>query len=39
MGRTGNYLTALPQEIGKLSVLTSLNLRNNKLQLLPPEIG
>lgn len=38
-GWLGNYLTALPREIGHLTLLTSLNLRNNRLQLLPSEIG
>ena len=32
-------LTTLPPEIGQLTALTVVNLRNNRLTTLPPEIG
>lgn len=35
----GTGLTALPPEIGQLTVLTDLRLSNNQLTALPPEIG
>jgi Leucine-rich repeat (LRR) protein len=32
-------LTAIPSEIGNLTILTTIDLSNNQLQVLPPEIG
>ena len=37
---SGKGLTELPAEIGNLTCLTELNLRNNQLKgVLPPELG
>ena len=36
---TGNWLTALPPEIGQLANLIALDLTDNQLTDLPPEIG
>ena len=36
---SGQDLTALPNEIGRLTNLASLNLSDNRLTALPPEIA
>nr|WP_081098069.1 leucine-rich repeat domain-containing protein [Leptospira borgpetersenii] len=36
---SGNQLTTLPKEIGKLQSLRELNLSHNQLTTLPKEIG
>ena len=36
---SGQRLTTLPPELGRLTALTRLDLANNRLTTLPPEIG